>query len=90
VTRCVLYTLINPPETQAGCRFPPILEKRDLFFVNGPLPLGEGGATAPGEGSPPHDFEQGDILWGGLPSSGAVAPPSPSGRRTSLLFSRLI
>ena len=37
-------TLNNPPKTQAGCMFPRILEKRDLFFVNGPLPLGEGGA----------------------------------------------
>jgi hypothetical protein len=44
------------------------------------LPLGEGGAAAPDEGSPPHDLADCYRSWGGLPSPGAIAPPSPGGR----------
>src|SRR5689334_1259030 len=44
------------------------------------LPLGEGGATAPDEGNPPHNISPCSKSWGGLPSPGAVAPPSPKGR----------
>jgi hypothetical protein len=51
-----------------------------------PLPPGEGGAAAPGEGSPPHDLKKSAKSWGGLPSSGAAAPPSPGGRRTVFQF----
>ena len=53
---------------------------KNAFGGDFPLPLGEGGAVAPGEGSPLHDLRRLTESWGGLPSSGATAPPSPQGR----------
>jgi hypothetical protein len=54
------------------------------------LPLGEGGAQRRMRASPPHDFVDLQNPGAGLPSPGADAPPSPSGRgnaRTnSILF----
>jgi hypothetical protein len=65
----------------AGCRFQRSSRNRNLFFVARPLPLGEGGAAAPGEGSPLHDLEIDEIV-GRVALIRRSAPPSPGGRRT--------
>jgi hypothetical protein len=43
------------------------------------LPLGEGGAAAPDEGSPPHDFTDFYRSWGVFPSPGAARHSLPAG-----------
>jgi hypothetical protein len=48
------------------------------FFASFPLPSGEGGAAAPGEGSPPHDLQLDEIVERAALIRRA-APPSPRG-----------
>src|SRR5689334_1524305 len=51
-----------------------------------PLPPGEGGAKAPGEGGPPHDLQRSKDRGAGFPHPALGAPPSPKGRRPSCAY----
>src|SRR5262249_27743040 len=61
-----------------------VLQRTSPIFRSCPLPLGRGWRGAPGEGGPPNDLQRLTESSGGLPSSGATAPPSPEGRRARL------
>src|SRR6476659_4763907 len=67
MTRRVLNTPINPPETQAGCRFPADPRKKRPVFRERPSPVGRGWRAAPGEGSPPHDLNNAIYRGAGCP-----------------------